>query len=105
MGEYFNDQNFEQEVLRGEKPVLVDFWAPGCPPCEALAPVVEELAEQFKGRARVGKLNVTENKEIPSKYEIRGVPTIIIFKNGKVAQRATGPRPKEVIEEKLNSLI
>ncbi len=100
-----NDQNFEQEALHGDRPVLVDFWAPGCPPCEALSPVIEEIAEDFQGKAKVAKLNVTENKETPQKYEIRGVPTIIIFKNGEVAQRATGPRPKKVIEEKLNSLI
>lgn len=100
-----NDQNFEQEALQSEKPVLVDFWAPGCPPCEALSPIIEEVAGDFQGKAKVAKLDVTENKEVPRKYEIRGVPTIIIFKNGEAVQRATGPRPKKVIEEKLNSLI
>ena len=99
------DNNFKEEVLESSQPVLVDFWAPGCPACETLSPVIEDLAEEFKEKAKVVKLNVAENREIPQKYEIKGVPTLIIFKNGEAAQRATGLRPKEIIADKINSLI
>ena len=98
-------QNFKKEVLENKNPVLVDFWAPGCSPCEMIKPVIEEIAEEFKGKAEVGKANVAENQELAQKYEIRGVPTLIIFKDGKIAERATGLRPKQAIIEKLNLLI
>lgn len=99
------DQNFEKEVLETEKPVLVDFWSPTCPPCLVLGPIIEEIAKEFEGRAKIGKLNVFENPETAKKYQIFGIPTIIIFKNGEIKERATGVRPKEVIAEKLNSFI
>jgi thioredoxin 1 len=101
----FNDQNFNQEVIKSCQPVLVDFFSPLCSPCQISAPVIKELAEEFRGKAKVGKLDVTENKEIPQRYEVRGVPTLIIFKNGEAVQRATGLRSKKVIAEKINSLI
>jgi len=101
----FTDQNFEREVIKSDEPVLVDFWMPGCPPCLAMAPIIEEIAKEFGGKARVGKLNVVENPKIAQQYTIMGVPTFIIFKNGKIVERATGLRPKEVIVDKLNSFI
>ncbi|GAG01071.1 unnamed protein product [marine sediment metagenome] len=99
------DQNFEQEVLKSDVSVLVDFWAPGCPPCEMIKPTIEEVAEEFEGKAKVGKLNVAENPEIAQQYKIMGVPTLIIFKNGKGIKRATGLRPKEAIVSALNSML
>jgi len=99
------DENFEQEVLRNEKPVLVDFWSPTCPPCLILGPIIEEIAKEFEGKAEVGKLNVFKNPETAKKYQIVGIPTIIIFKDGEIKERATGLKPKQVIVDKLNSLL
>ena len=99
------DQNFEEEVIKSEKPVLVDFWSPTCPPCLVLGPIIEEVAKEFEGMAKIGKLNVFENPETAKKYEILGIPTIIIFRNGEVKERATGLRPKQVIVDELNSLL
>jgi len=98
-------QNFEEEVIKSEKPVLVDFWSPNCSPCLVIAPIIEEIAEEFKGRAKVGRLNTMENPEIARQYKIVGIPTLIIFKEGKPKERATGLRPKKIIVNKLNSLI
>ena len=100
-----NDQNFEGEVIKSEKPVLVDFWNPTCSPCIILGPIIEKIAKDFEGKAKVGKLNVMENPETAGKYKIVGIPTIIIFKKGKPIERATGLRSKEAIADKLNSII
>ena len=99
------DQNFEQEVIKSDIPVLVDFWSPGCPPCLILGPIIEEIAKEFEGRTKVGKLNAAENSETAQKYEIRGVPTLIIFKHGKGIKRAIGLRPKEAVVNALNSIL
>lgn len=99
------DQNFEEEVIKSKDPVLVDFWSPTCPPCLLLGPIIEEIAKEFEDKAKVGKLNVFENPETAGKYKIVGIPTIIIFKDGKTVERATGLRPKEIIIDKLNSFI
>ena len=99
------DQNFQKEVLNSEGLVLVDFWSPTCPPCLMLAPIIEEIAKEFEGKAKIGKLNVFENQETADKYQIFSIPTIIIFKNGKEIERAVGLRPKQVIVDKLNSLL
>lgn len=95
------DQNFEQEVLQADQPVLVDFWKPGCPPCKKLAPIMEEVAEETQDEAKVGKLNVTKNPKSAQKYGIMGVPTLIIFKDSEAEEKAVGARPKKVILEKL----
>lgn len=100
-----NDQNFKDEVIKSEKPILVDFWSPTCSPCIMLEPIIEEIARDFEGKVKVGKLNVMENPETAGKYKIVGIPTIIIFKNGKPIERAAGLRSKEVIADKLNSII
>lgn len=93
MGTFVNevsDSTFENEVLNSSQPVLVDFWAAWCAPCRMLAPTVEAVAEEFQGKAKVVKLNVDENQDISSRYGIKGIPTLIIFSNGKEADRVVG---------------
>jgi len=101
----FTDSNFEQEVLKSEVPTLVDFWAVWCAPCRALAPTVEELAESYHGRIKVGKLNVDENAEISGNFQIRGIPTLLLFKNGMVKETLVGLQAKEKIEQVLNKYV
>ncbi len=98
-----NDDNFENEVLKSEAPVLVDFWAEWCGPCRALAPVIEEIAEDFEGTVKVGKLNVDENPGAPSAFEIRSIPTLILFKDGAIVEKAIGALPKNQITELLET--
>lgn len=90
-----SSENFEKEVLKSEKPVLVDFYADWCGPCNAMAPVIEELATELDGKAKVGKINVDENSDIAVEYNIMSIPTLIIFKNGKEEKRLVGLRDKE----------
>ena len=99
------DQNFEKEVLKSKKVVLVDFWSPTCPPCLILAPIIEEIAEDFKDKVNVGKLNVFENPKTAEKYKIVSIPTIIVFKDGEIKEREIGLKSKQVIADKLNSLL
>lgn len=99
------DQNFEQEVLKSKKIVLVDFWSPTCPPCLMLAPIIEEIAKEFESKAKVGKLNVFENSKTSDKYQIISIPTIIIFKNGKIQEKIIGLESKQTIADKLNLFL
>ena len=100
------DQNFEEEVIKsGPLPVLVDFWAPWCGPCRMLGPIAEELAEEFKGRIKVGELNVDENSETAGKYEILSIPSLKLFKNGKIIDEITGIQPKEVLSKKIKEKL
>jgi thioredoxin 1 len=92
-----NDENFEQLVLESDRPVLVDFWAPWCGPCRALAPTIEALAEQYAGEARFVKLNIDDNPAVPQRYQIQAVPTLILFQAGEEKDRIIGVRSKEVI--------
>ena len=91
------DSTFEQEVLQSEVPVLVDFWAPWCGPCRAIAPVVDELANEYADKLRVAKCNVDDNPKTPSRYGIRAIPTLIIFKGGNVSEQITGAVAKSQI--------
>ena len=90
-----NSENFEQEVLNSEKPVLVDFFADWCGPCKMMAPIVEELATELDGKVKVGKINVDENSDIAVEYNVMSIPTLIVFKNGKEEKRIVGVRDKE----------
>lgn len=99
------DLNFEQEVLKSDLPVLVDFWAPWCGPCRMVAPVVEELAEKYNGKAKFVKVNTDENQQVAYKYGIRSIPTLGIFKNGEVVDGVIGAVPKQVLENKILPLI
>ena len=92
--QHVNDKNFGQEVLSSDLPVLVDFWASWCGPCRAISPMVEELAKEFTGKVKVTKLNVDENPAIPSQYGVRGIPTLILFKGGKILDQIVGAVPK-----------
>jgi thioredoxin 1 len=100
-----SDATFDQEVLKSEQPVLVDFWAVWCGPCKAIAPVVDSLATTYAGKLKVAKVNVDENGATPSRYGIRGIPTLLFFKGGKVADQVVGYVPQNVIEEKVQRLL
>jgi len=89
-----NDKNFAEEVLNAELPVLVDFWATWCGPCRSIGPIVDDLAKEFTGKVKVTKLNVDENPATPSQYGVRGIPTLILFKGGKVFDQIVGAVPK-----------
>ena len=106
MGEtVVTDQTFEQEVLNSSIPVLVDFWAPWCGPCRAIAPIVEELAEELEGKVKVCKCNVDENPITPGKFGIRAIPTLIIFKNGEAVESIVGAVAKSTILNALNKVL
>jgi thioredoxin 1 len=98
------DANFEQ-IIAGDKPVLVDFWADWCAPCKMIGPIVEELAGDYEGKAVVGKLDVQENSQVPMKFGIRNIPTLLIFKNGQLVDKQVGVVPKNVLAQKLNNAI
>ena len=99
------DANFDEEVLRSEQPVLVDFWAVWCGPCKAIAPIVDSIAATFAGKLKVTKVNVDQNGATPSRYGIRGIPALLFFKGGKVADQIVGYVPQDVIEEKIKRLL
>jgi thioredoxin 1 len=99
------DESFDSEVLQHSTPSLVDFWAAWCGPCRAIAPVVEELSDQYEGKLRIAKLNVDENPRTPGKYGIRAIPTLIIFKDGQVSDQITGAVSKSRIEEAIKKVL
>jgi thioredoxin len=98
----FSDQNFEQEVLGSDKPVLVDFWAEWCAPCRMIAPAVEAIAGEYAGRAKVGKVNVDENQSVTSRYNIRSIPTLLVFKNGEIKEQIVGATSKDNLAKLLD---
>ena len=94
-------KNFEQEVLLAKEPVLVDFWATWCGPCRMLAPVIEEIANEYAGKVKVGKVNVDDERELALEYGVSSIPTVMVFQNGEVKETSVGYRPKEEIEQLL----
>lgn len=101
----FTDANFEETVLKSDKPVIIDFWAEWCGPCRMVAPIIEELAKDYEGKAVIGKVDVDTNNEISAKYGIRNIPTILFIKNGEVMDKQVGAVQKSVLAEKLNKLL
>ena len=99
----FTDQNFENEVLKSDQPVLVDFWAEWCMPCRMLTPTIEKIAKDYAGRVKVGKLDTDANRDVASKYSISAIPTVILFKNGQVAQKFVGLRQEKEFKEVLDA--
>lgn len=99
------DSNFEENVLKSDKPVLVDFWAEWCGPCRMVAPIVSELAKEYEGKAVVGKVDVDSNPKISADFGIRNIPTILFFKNGEVVDKQVGAVPKSVLASKIESLL
>lgn len=101
----FTDQNFDAEVLKSDKPVLVDFWAAWCAPCHMVAPALEAIADEYVARVKVGKLNVDENQSVTSRYQIRGIPTLLLFKNGEVQEQYIGVTSKDIIAKLLERYL
>ncbi len=97
--------NFDSEVKNSDLPVLVDFWAPWCGPCKMISPIVEELAGDYEGKIKVAKINVDDNQELASQFGIRGIPTVMIFKDGEVANSFVGLRPKEDLASALEAVL
>lgn len=100
----FTDSNFRREVIESDQPVLVDFWAAWCGPCRAVGPTIEQLAEQFAGTIKVGKLNVDENPRAAESFEIHSIPAVLLFKDGKVIEKFVGVQPRQRYEQALQEL-
>jgi thioredoxin 1 len=99
------DVNFDQEVLKSQQPVMIDFWAAWCGPCKALAPIVDEVANAYSGKVKVGKMDVDASPVTPQRYGVRGIPTLLIFKDGQVQEQIVGYVAREVIEKALNKHV
>ncbi len=102
---HVTDENFDEEIINCEIPAMVDFWAEWCGPCKMVGPIVEELAQQYKGKIRIAKMDVDTNRQTPQKFGIRSIPTLILFKGGQVEQTIVGAQPRSYIEEELNKLL
>ncbi len=99
------DANFEELVLKSEKPVMVDFWAAWCGPCRMVGPIIDQISEEYDGKAVVGKVDVDTNQEFAAKYGVRNIPTVLVFQNGEVVGRQVGVAPKNAYSEALDSLL
>lgn len=99
------DKDFEKDVIKSDLPVFVDFWAEWCGPCRMVAPVVDELSKQYEGKMKFVKLNIDENPQIPNKFNIRGIPTLIIFDQGEAVKRIVGAAPKEYYVKEINAVL
>jgi thioredoxin 1 len=100
-----NDKNFETEVINSDLPVLIDFWAPWCGPCRAIGPVVDELAKDYNGKLKVVKMNVDDNPLTPSKFGVRSIPNLLLFKNGQVKDQIVGAVPKQMFVKAIDKLV
>lgn len=100
-----NKDNFEEEVVNSDTPVIVDFWAEWCPPCKMLGPVFEELSKEYEGKLKFAKVNVDGNQDLAGRFEVRGIPTLILFKEGKEVDRVSGFMPKEQLKEKIDEIL
>ena len=105
MTQEIKDSDFEQEVTNSNEPVLIDFWAEWCGPCRMLSPVIDQLSEEMKNKVKIVKMNIDENPETPSSLGVRGIPTLMLFKNGKQISTKVGAHPKNKLEEWINSSI
>lgn len=99
------DDNFEQEVLKSDKPVIIDFWAAWCGPCRMIAPIIEDLAKEYDGKIKIGKLDVDDNQNTSIKFGVRSIPTVLFFNNGEVKDTIIGAVPKSQFIEKANSIL
>ena len=100
-----SDDQFEEEILQSDLPALVDFWAPWCGPCKAIAPVVAQIADEYDGKLKVAKVNVDDNQAAAMKYNVRSIPTLLIFKDGEVEQQVIGAVPKKALTEKIDAAL
>jgi thioredoxin 1 len=99
------DSSFEGEVLKADKPVLVDFWAPWCGPCRMLSPLIDELAKEYDGKIKMGKLNTDENAQVATRFKISAIPTLLFFKGGKMVDQLVGVHPKPEIKKRLDAML
>lgn len=100
-----NDQNFTEEVLKSKQPVLVDFWAEWCMPCKMIAPVLQEIAEEFDGKIKVAKINIDKAPLTADKFKVEAIPSLILFKSGEVVEKIVGVQPKEIIVKEINKIL